>query len=60
MFVPLALVVLAPIILNIVLVHAFIAPEGIVFGLILGAMEIYLSFFSAEYSPLIKQLFRRK
>lgn len=59
-FVPLALVVLAPIILNIFLVHTFMAPEGVVLALILGALEIYLAFFSKEYSPTIKQLFRAK
>lgn len=56
--VPLALVVLAPVILNIVLVHAFMAPEGVPLGVVLGALEIYLAFFSAEYSPTIRQLFR--
>jgi uncharacterized membrane protein YphA (DoxX/SURF4 family) len=59
-FVPLALVVLAPIILNIFLVHAFMAPEGLPLAIVLGAIEIYLAFFSAEYSPTIKQLFRAK
>ena len=56
--VPLALVVLAPVILNIVLVHSFMAHDGLPIGLILGGMEIYLSFFSKEYSPSIKALFR--
>jgi putative oxidoreductase len=56
-FVPLALVVLAPIILNIFLVHAFMAPEGLPVAIILGIFEVYLAFFSAEYSPTIKQLF---
>lgn len=59
-FVPLALVVLAPIILNIFLVHLFMAPDGLVLGGILGAIEVYLAFFSAEYSPMIKQLFRSR
>ena len=59
-FVPLALVVLAPVILNIFLVHTFMAPDGVPLGLVLGAIEIYLAFFSAEYSPAIKQLFRAK
>ena len=59
-FVPIALVVLAPVILNIFLVHSFMAPEGVPLGLVLGAIEIYLAFFSAEYSPTIKMLFRAK
>lgn len=58
LYVPLALVVLAPIILNIFFVHAFMAPEGLVTALVLGILEIYLAFFSKEYSPTIKQLFR--
>ena len=32
----------------------------VVVALILGALEIYLAFFSAEYSPTVKQLFRAK
>ena len=57
-FVPLALVVLAPVILNVFLVHAFLMPQGLPVAVVLGALEIYLSFFSKEYSPAIKQLFR--
>ncbi len=60
LFVPLALIVLAPIILNISLVHAFLAPEGLPLAIAIGACEIYLAFFSKEYSPAIKQLFRLK
>jgi putative oxidoreductase len=59
-FVPLALVVLAPITINIFLVHAFLAPEGLPLAIILGLLLIYLSFFSGPYSPVIKALFRRK
>lgn len=59
-FVPLALVILAPIVLNIFLVHTFMAPDGIVVALVLGALLTYLSFFSKEYSPAIKQLFRAR
>lgn len=58
-FVPLALVVLAPIVLNIFLVHVFLMPDGLPIALAVGALETYLSFFSKEYSPVIKQLFRR-
>lgn len=57
-FVPLILVVLAPVILNIFLVHAFMAPEGLILATVLGILEIYLAFFSAEYGPTIKALFR--
>lgn len=58
-FVPLALVILAPIVLNIVLVHAFMAPATGAPGLIAGLLMVYLAFFSKPYSPPIKQLFRK-
>jgi uncharacterized membrane protein YphA (DoxX/SURF4 family) len=58
LFVPLALVVLAPIILNIFLVHAFMAPEGLPLAIVVGLLEVYLAFFSAEYGPTIKPLFQ--
>ena len=59
-FVPLALVILAPIVLNIFFVHAFMLPSGLPLAIIVGLMMIYLSFFSQPYSGPIKQLFRRK
>lgn len=59
-FVPLALVVLAPVILNIFLVHAFMMPQGLPLAVILGLLEIYLAFFSTEYAPKIKTLFKAK
>jgi putative oxidoreductase len=59
-FVPLALVVLAPIVLNIFLVHAFLAPSGLVLAIIIGLLMIYLSFFAEPYSNTIKQLFKKK
>lgn len=58
-FVPLALVVLAPIILNIFMVHASLAPSGLPLAIVIGSLEIYLAFFSKEYSPRIKALFKR-
>lgn len=59
-FVPLALVILAPIVLNIFLVHAFLAPEGLILAVVLGAFMIYLSFFAEPYKNVIKQLFKPK
>lgn len=56
--VPLALVVLAPIILNIFLVHAFLAPSGLPMAIIIGLLEVYLAFFAAPYSSIVKQIFR--
>ena len=57
-FVPLALVVLAPIILNIFFVHLFLAPDGLPMALGIGALEIYLAFFASPYKEIVKQLFR--
>lgn len=59
-FVPLALVVLAPIVLNIFLVHAFLAPSGLPLAIIMGILLIYLSFFAQPYAATIKPLFRKK
>lgn len=59
-FVPLALVVLAPIVLNIFLVHAFLAPSGLVLAVILGLLLAYLSFFAQPYASVIKTLFYKK
>jgi len=59
-FVPLALVILAPVIINIFLVHAFMFPQGLPLAIIVGLLEIYLAFFAQPYSSVIKQLFRRK
>lgn len=59
MFVPLALVVLAPIILNILLTHIFLAPSGVPLALILCALEAYLAFFVSPYKEIIRPLFRR-
>ena len=55
-FVPLALVVLAPISLNIFFVHAFMYPGGLPLAVVVGVFMIYLSFFS-KYSGPIKALF---
>src|ERR1700742_1263254 len=57
-FVPLALVILAPIIINIFCTHLFLAPSGLPVAIIIGVLEISLSFFSPVYSPAVKQLFR--
>jgi putative oxidoreductase len=56
-FVPLALVILAPISINIFMVHTFLEPSGIPMATAIGVAIIYLSFFSPSYSPTIKKLF---
>ena len=60
MYVPLALVVLAPIVLNIFLVHAVLAPSGLPLAIVCGALTAYLAFFASPYATTIKQLFRKR
>jgi putative oxidoreductase len=60
LWVPLALVILAPISINIFLVHAFLAPEGLLTALMIGLLMIYLSFFAKPYAGRLKPLFERK
>jgi hypothetical protein len=53
-FVPLALTVLAPIVVNIVAFHAFLAP-GIALPLVITAMGVYLAYTDrAVFAPLLK------
>lgn len=59
-FVPLALVVLAPVLVNIVLTHAFMMPSGLGLPLFLSALEVYLAFFASPYRDAIRPLFRPK
>ena len=56
-FVPLALIVLAPIEINIVLFHAFLAPSGLPFAFFIVLLMIYLSFFASPYKEVVKQIF---
>ena len=55
-FVPLALVLLAPIIVNILLFHAVLAPEGVIMAVVLVVLELVLAraHWSA-YAPLLKR-----
>ena len=43
LFVPLALVVLAPIVLNILLFHVFLAPEGVIIGVVAVVLGLYVA-----------------
>lgn len=58
-YVPLALVVLAPIVLNIFMVHLFMHPAGLPLAIILGLLLVYLAFFAKPYSQKIKALFQK-
>lgn len=53
-FVPLALAILAPVIVHILAFHAFLAPQGSVMGLLVLALEIYLAIVNARaFRPML-------
>ena len=54
------LVVLAPISLNIFLVHATLAPDGLPLAVIIGVLLIYLAFFAEPHARVIRPLFRAR
>lgn len=54
-FVPLALIILAPIVINIFFVHLFIAPEGLVIGIVLVVLLAFLGYCHRDsYRELLK------
>lgn len=54
-FVPLATVLIAPIIVNIVLVHAFMAPEGLPIALFAAFANAFVAYQHREsYRPLFR------
>ncbi|MFZ4404779.1 MAG: DoxX family membrane protein [Pseudobdellovibrionaceae bacterium] len=55
MFVPLALVVLAPVTLNIFLFHAFLAPEGMYIQVLLLIIHLILGwYYRSSYREVLK------
>lgn len=53
--VPLALTILAPIIVNIVGFHIAVAPEGLPFAVVVLALEVYLAWtYRAAFEPILK------
>lgn len=55
LFVPLALAVLAPVIVNIVGFHLFLAPGGLPIPLAVLAAEIYLAWtYRAAFAPMLR------
>jgi uncharacterized membrane protein YphA (DoxX/SURF4 family) len=54
-FVPLALTLLAPVVVNIVAFHAFLAPEGIPLVAVILVLEIYLAWaYRAAFAPMLR------
>jgi uncharacterized membrane protein YphA (DoxX/SURF4 family) len=53
-FVPLALALLAPVIVNIVLFHAFLSPSGIGLAIVLVALQLFLAWtHRSAYRPML-------
>jgi uncharacterized membrane protein YphA (DoxX/SURF4 family) len=53
-FVPLALAILAPIVINIFLFHAFLAPAGIAVPIVVLALELFLAWsYRSVYRPML-------
>jgi uncharacterized membrane protein YphA (DoxX/SURF4 family) len=56
-FVPLALTLIAPIIVNIVAFHAFLAPAGLALPVVLLATELYLAWsYRDAFAPLLRAI----
>jgi uncharacterized membrane protein YphA (DoxX/SURF4 family) len=54
-FVPLATVLIAPIIVNIFCIHLFLAPEGLLIAVFLVLANAFLAYYHREvYRPLLK------
>jgi hypothetical protein len=54
-FVPLALALIAPVIVNIVAFHAFLAPSGMILPLVLLATELLLAWsYRGAFAPMLK------
>jgi uncharacterized membrane protein YphA (DoxX/SURF4 family) len=54
-FVPLALTVIAPVVVNIVAFHLFLAPAGLALPLALLVAELYLAWsYRAAFAPMLK------
>ncbi|MDB6055751.1 MAG: hypothetical protein JWN25_3274 [Verrucomicrobiales bacterium] len=54
-FVPLALAMIAPVIVNIVAFHLFLAPSGLVMAFAILAMEFYLAWaYRAAFCPMLR------
>jgi uncharacterized membrane protein YphA (DoxX/SURF4 family) len=54
-FVPLALTLLAPVIVNIVGFHAFLAPSGIVLPLLVVALEVSVAWsYRSAFRPMLR------
>jgi hypothetical protein len=54
-YVPLALALVAPVVVNIVAFHAFLAPAGLAVPLLLLAAELYLAWsYRSAFAPMLR------
>jgi len=54
-YVPLALTILAPVLVNILAFHAFLAPAGLALPIVLTALELYLArSYRAAFAPMLQ------
>jgi len=54
-YVPLALTILAPVMVNILAFHAFLAPAGLGLPLVLAALGVYLAYAHREsFAPVLR------
>lgn len=60
LFVPLSLVVLAPMVVNILLTHLLLAPSGLPLALVLVVIQGYLAFYADPYRRVIRGLFKAR
>jgi uncharacterized membrane protein YphA (DoxX/SURF4 family) len=53
-FVPLVLAVLAPVVINIIFFHAFLAPAGLALPIVVLALELFLAWsYRSVYRPML-------
>jgi uncharacterized membrane protein YphA (DoxX/SURF4 family) len=53
-FVPLALALIAPVVVNILAFHAFLAPSGVAMPIVILLIELYLAWsYRAVYRPML-------
>jgi uncharacterized membrane protein YphA (DoxX/SURF4 family) len=54
-YVPLALAILAPVVVNIVAFHAFLAPAGLVLPIVVLGLELYLArSYRGAFAPMLQ------
>jgi hypothetical protein len=54
-FVPLALAIIAPVVVNIVAYHAFLQPSGLILAAVILLLEIYLAWtYRRAYRPMLE------